>query len=78
MNQGILFNDDVNANDNKLVFTAMVNGMMVKCVLAVPLMNSETAIKHFQDHQFDYEMQAELLIEDEMYELDGSILLTLL
>ncbi|CAM4269140.1 DUF1488 family protein [Pseudoalteromonas byunsanensis] len=78
MNQGILFNDDVNVAHNCLAFTAMVNGMMVKCIIATPSMSDEAALKHFKDHQFDYEMQAEQLIEDEIYEEDGSVLLTFL
>ncbi|MCF6437461.1 MULTISPECIES: DUF1488 family protein [Pseudoalteromonas] len=75
MNQGILFNDDVNVVENTLTFTAMVNGMIVKCLIVTPPMTDEAALKHFQAHQFDYEMQAEQLIEDEVYEEDGSILL---
>ncbi|WP_105167186.1 DUF1488 family protein [Pseudoalteromonas sp. T1lg23B] len=78
MNQGILFNDDVNVTHNGLIFTAMVNGLMVKCIIATPPMSDEAALKHFQAHQFDYEMQAEQLIEDETYEDDGSVLLTFL
>lgn len=74
MNQQILINDDIHFDDtrNCLVFTAMVSGMLVSCVIATALPR-ELAFTHFKAHQFDYEMQAEQLIEDEAYSAQGEI-----
>ncbi|WP_125718697.1 DUF1488 domain-containing protein [Pseudoalteromonas rubra] len=74
MNQQILINDDIHYDDTRqcLVFTAMVSGMLVSCVIETTLPN-EQALAHFKAHQFDYEMQAEQLIEDEAYSAQGEI-----
>ena len=74
MNQAVLFNDDANyiAFSQQITFTAMVSGMIVKCVIKTELEHN-AALTHFKAHQFDYEMQAEQLIEDEAYSADGSI-----
>ena len=74
MNQAVLFNDDANyiASSQLITFTAMVSGMIVKCVIKTEL-EQNAALTHFKAHQFDYEMQAEQLIEDEAYSADGSI-----
>ncbi|KZN42111.1 DUF1488 domain-containing protein [Pseudoalteromonas luteoviolacea] len=79
MNQAILFNDDIHfdASRRRLVFTAMVSGMIVPCVVLVPETEHEP-VTHFRSHQFDYEMQAEQLIEDEDYSASGEIELTFL
>ncbi|MBQ4839924.1 MULTISPECIES: DUF1488 family protein [Pseudoalteromonas] len=79
MNQAILFNDDIHfdASRRRLVFTAMVSGMIVPCVVEVPESEVEP-IMHFRNHQFDYEMQAEELIEDEHYSSSGEVELTFL
>ncbi|BBN80044.1 transcriptional regulator [Pseudoalteromonas sp. A25] len=80
MNQSILFNDDiyVDAQTKELRFSAMVNGMMVLCRIITPLTDIEEALDHFKAKQFDYEMLAEQLIEDEDFQSDGSILLSFL
>ncbi|KZN54821.1 DUF1488 domain-containing protein [Pseudoalteromonas luteoviolacea] len=79
MNQAVLFNDDIHYDValSRLVFTAMVSGMIVPCVIAVPATLEEPLV-HFRNHQFDYEMQAEELIEDESYSASGEIELTFL
>ncbi|MBQ4812614.1 DUF1488 domain-containing protein [Pseudoalteromonas luteoviolacea] len=79
MNQSILFNDDIHFDGSRrrLVFTAMVSGMIVPCVVTVPETEHEP-IAHFRNHQFDYEMQAEQRIEDEDYSASGEVELTFL
>lgn len=78
MNQGILFNDEISFETElkQLTFTAMVGGMIVPCVVPVPFSDEIAAQAYFAQHQFDYEMQAEQLIEDEAFQINGSILLT--
>ncbi|MBD1581900.1 DUF1488 family protein [Pseudoalteromonas sp. S16_S37] len=80
MNQSILFNDDVcvESQTSALCFSAMVNGMMVQCRILTPPMGKEEALAHFKAKQFDYEMLAEQLIEDEEFQSDGSVLLSFL
>jgi hypothetical protein len=77
MNQSILFNDDVSMDSKAgvLSFSAMVGGMIVECKIPTPPMNEEEALAHFKTKQFDYEMMAEQLIEDEEFQNDGSVLL---
>jgi len=79
MNQAILFNDDIHFDAPRrcLVFTAMVSGMIVPCIVTVPETEAEPLI-HFRKFQFDYEMQAEQLIEDERYSASGEVELTFL
>jgi hypothetical protein len=80
MNQGILFNDQIefNAKQRTLTFNAMVSGMIVPCVITTPFNEDSKALAHFAQHQFDYEIQAEQLIEDEAYQPDGSVSLAFL
>ncbi|QTL36531.1 DUF1488 domain-containing protein [Pseudoalteromonas viridis] len=74
MNQQILINDDIHYDDTRqcLVFTAMVSGMLVSCVIETTL-PKELALAHFKAHQFDYEMQAEQQIDEEAYSAQGEI-----
>ncbi|MCG7564430.1 MULTISPECIES: DUF1488 domain-containing protein [Pseudoalteromonas] len=74
MNQQILINDDIHYDETRqcLIFTAMVSGMLVSCVIATSL-TKQQALTHFKAHQFDYEMQAEQLIEEEAYSAQGEI-----
>lgn len=80
MNQGILFNDQIEFDvvSCTLTFNAMVSGMIVPCIIATPFNEQSKALAHFAQHQFDYEIQAEQLIEDETYQPDGSIKLAFL
>ncbi|MEL7387167.1 MAG: DUF1488 family protein [Pseudomonadota bacterium] len=77
MNQAILFNDDAsfNATQQRIEFTAMNSGLIIRCCVAFEG-EEVTALAHFAKHQFDYEMQAEELIEEESYSAEGEVLLS--
>ena len=77
MNQAILFNDDAsfNATQQRIEFTAMNFGLIIRCCVAFEG-EEATALAHFTEHQFDYEMQAEALIEEESYSAEGEVLLS--
>lgn len=74
MNQAIQFIDRVefSAKEKRLYFYAQVSGLLVSCFYTTTK-NEQEALKHFTQHRFDYEDQAERLIEDEAYNADGSI-----
>jgi len=77
MNQAILFNDDAsfNATKQRIEFTAMNSGLMIRCCIAFEG-EKVSALTHFSTYQFDYEMQAEELIEKESYSAEGEVLLS--
>jgi len=77
MNQAILFNDDAsfNTTQQRIEFTAMSSGLIIRCCIAFEGEEIK-AIAHFADHQFDYEMQAEALIEEESFSAEGEVLLS--
>ena len=77
MNQAILFNDDArfDAIKQRIEFTAMNSGLIIRCCIAFEG-EEVKALTHFAEHQFDYEMQAEALIEEESYSAEGEVLLS--
>lgn len=77
MNQAILFNDDArfDAIKQRIEFTAMNSGLIIRCCVAFEG-EEAAALAHFTEHQFDYEMQAEALIEEESYSAEGEVLLS--
>lgn len=77
MNQAILFNDDAsfNVTQQRIEFTAMNSGLIIYCCIAFEG-EEAAALNHFAEHQFDYEMQAEALIEEESYSAEGEVLLS--
>lgn len=77
MNQAILFNDDISYQQGELTFTAMACGQLIRCKITTEL-DQEAALAHFAQHQFDYEMQAEQLIEDEAFNEAGEVSLAFL
>ena len=77
MNQAILFNDDVSYHQGELRFTAMAAGQLITCKIITKLPKQQ-ALVHFAQHQFDYEMQAEQLIEDEIFNSNGEVTLDFL
>ncbi|KJY86068.1 DUF1488 domain-containing protein [Pseudoalteromonas piscicida] len=77
MNQAILFNDDISYQQGELTFTAMASGQLIRCKIATKF-EQDAAIAHFAQHQFDYEMQAEQLIEEEAFNEAGEISLAFL
>ncbi len=77
MNQAILFNDDASYHQGELRFTAMASGQLIICKIITKLPQQQ-ALEHFAQHQFDYEIQAEQLIEDEMISSEGEVTLDFL
>ncbi|WP_462170659.1 DUF1488 family protein [Pseudoalteromonas xiamenensis] len=77
MNQAILFNDNATYCSDKqcITFTAMQQGMRIECQIATTFDSSEDAIAHFEQWRFDYEEQAEELIEAEAFSAQGFITL---
>ena len=77
MNQAILFNDDAsfNATQQRIEFTAMNSGLIIRCCIAFEG-EEATALAHFAEHKFDYEMQAEALIEEESYSEESEVILS--
>lgn len=78
MNQAILFNDDISfdAQRHCLCFTAMQQGMRVVCEIYVPAhIEKEHALAHFAAYQFDYEAEAEELIDAEAFSASGIVAL---
>ncbi|WP_440054636.1 DUF1488 family protein [Pseudoalteromonas sp. T1lg65] len=77
MNQSILFNDDVSFEAGWLCFSAMCNGQLIRCEIPTVLPKQQ-ALTHFSQYQFDYEMQAEALIEAEEFNEQGNVRLRFL
>jgi hypothetical protein len=78
VNQAILFNDDISfdAQRHCLCFTAMQMGMRIRCEISVPAyMSKDVAIVHFKQCQFEYEAEAEELIEAEVVSASGIVAL---
>lgn len=76
MNQAILFNDDIAFDEKQhcLRFTAMNMGMRIPCEIPLPpKMDKDVALSHFAELQFDYEADAEELIEAEAFSASGTI-----
>lgn len=80
MNQSVLFNDEILYSENKktITFTAMVNGAIVQCIIKTNITTENKARSHFDSRRFDYEILAEDLIEDEQFDQNGNILLSLI
>lgn len=76
MNQAIQFVDRVEYKNGLLTFYATVNGLLVPCVIALNAKERSEALSHFAKLRFDYEEQAQQLIEDEAYNEDGEVLVT--
>jgi hypothetical protein len=78
VNQAIQFIDRVEYESAQevIIFYAQVSGMLVQCVInikALKLTAKNEALTHFEKYRFDYEEQAEQLIEDESYNSAGEI-----
>ncbi|MGV2989976.1 DUF1488 domain-containing protein [Vibrio sp. E150_011] len=84
MNQSILFSDDITWNQELLLLTfhAHQSGMMIRCSIShdrlsqlssIAVNNKTDAFNAYRIAQFDIEDLAEALIEDEDFDLEGSI-----
>ena len=73
MNQAIQFVDRVEYDNGVITFYAMVNGLLLPCVIDLGKTERSDALAHFAKHRFDYEDNAQQLIEDEEFGEEGEV-----
>lgn len=88
MNQSILFPDLQTWQEDKqyITFPAQQSGLMITCIINLDNLSELTgeaikdknqALLAFEEYRFDIEELAEQLIEDEAFNNDGQICITL-
>ncbi len=86
MNQSILFPDSQRWDDanQRIVFPAQQNGALIECSISCDelekisgytIKTGEQALAVFNDCRFDLEELAEQLIDDELFNDDGKIVI---
>ncbi len=86
MNQSILFPDTQHWDEEnkRVVFFAQQSGSLIECCISsdeleiisgYAIKNGEQALAVFDDCRFDMEELAEQLIEDELFNEDGKIVI---
>ncbi|MEO2268817.1 DUF1488 family protein [Pseudoalteromonas pernae] len=73
MNQAIQFVDRVEYDNGIITFYAMVNGLLLPCIIDLGQTERSDALAHFAKHRFDYEDIAQEQIEEEEFGDDGEV-----
>ncbi|MBS3796968.1 MULTISPECIES: DUF1488 family protein [Pseudoalteromonas] len=73
MNQAIQFVDRVEYENGVITFYAMVNGLLLPCIIELKVKERSDALAHFAEHRFDYEELAEQQIEEEAFGEEGEV-----